>query len=775
MLLIGSDMNAKIEGRYSLHDANNRNGQLLTDFLHQFNLIAGNTVFQKPLSKLWTHRYPNGFLSQIDFVLYRKRWQYSVHDCQAFSSSNPIGSDHRIVTAKVKLSVRRPSPSTSKKLFWQSLTYDKTLSKRIDNEIVSQFTHLPNTHQNYTTFVSIANKVGSNLLPKRERKPPSNSIDAPDVVAARKATLRSSKSNIRIAQSNLRNTYDRVEDTRINNILHSFETSSSSAIKNAWDLVKKLSGKKSRSVVFIEGTDRLKSWENHFKNLLNADSLDLDNPPPIMKVFDESLEIPSGIITKDELDSAIDQLKNGKAPGLDGLPPEFWKMKNIRHILLKFCIETFLGDRPDEWGISTLIPIPKKGDLTKPDNYRGIALSQIASKVYNRIILNRIRPVVDKLLRPNQNGFREGRSTSAHVLALRRIVEELKNHKKEAVISFIDFRKAFDSINRDRMFQILQAYGIPETVVNAIKVMYRDTSATVTTPEGQTDPFVIGTGVLQGDPLAPFLFIIVLDYALRSSITNNHGLTLKHRRSRRHPPERLADLDYADDIALLENHVQAAQTLLCTVELACQNVGLFLNAKKTKFIHINRTNDDKLYSSDGSEIERVDDFLYLGSYTETDHDMNVRIAQAWNALHSLRKIWKSNISKPTKTKVFKACVESILLYGSESWTLNIARTKRLDGTYTRMLRSAFDISWKNHPTIPEIYDKLSCISNVVCRRRLALAGHVSRHDEPTGKFLFWIPEENRRIGRPNITLRQIIEDDTGLNGDDLATAMSLRS
>ena len=76
--------------------------------------------------------------------------------------------------------------------------------------------------------------------------------------------------------------------------------------------------------------------------------------------------------------------------------------------------------------------------------------------------------------------------------------------------------------------------------------------------------------------------------------------------------------------------------------------------------------------------------------------------------------------------------------------------------------------------ISEIYGKLPRISNVVRRRRLALAGHVSRHDEPAGKLLFWIPEENRRIGRPNITLRQIIEDDTGLSGKDLATAMSDR-
>jgi len=100
----------------------------------------------------------------------------------------------------------------------------------------------------------------------------------------------------------------------------------------------------------------------------------------------------------------------------------------------------------------------KKGDLTKTDNYRGISLSQIRAKVYNRCLLNRIRTIIDKLLRPNQNGIRQGRSTSSHVLALCRIVEELKYAKKETVISFIDFRKAFDSINRDRMFLILKAY-----------------------------------------------------------------------------------------------------------------------------------------------------------------------------------------------------------------------------------------------------------------------------------------------------------------------------
>ena len=184
--------------------------------------------------------------------------------------------------------------------------------------------------------------------------------------------------------------------------------------------------------------------------------------------------------------------------------------------------------------------------------------------------------------------------------------------------------------------------------------MYENTTATVMTPEGETDFLKIKTGVLQGDPLAPFLFIVVLDYALRTSLLQSDGITLKRRRSRRVPAERLPDLDYADDIALLEDTILAAQNLLLKVEKACQDVGLFLNAPKTKYMHLNPSTDTKLYSSDGSEIERVDDFEYLGSFSDTSHDMEVRIAKAWSALNSLQKIWKAPILKQTKTKVFKA-------------------------------------------------------------------------------------------------------------------------
>ena len=84
------------------------------------------------------------------------------------------------------------------------------------------------------------------------------------------------------------------------------------------------------------------------------------------------------------------------------------------------------------------------------------------------------------------------------------------------MLTFVDFRKAFDTIHRGKVLEILLAYGIPQSIVNAIGIMYNDTVAAVRTPDGDTDFFTILAGVLQGDTLAPFLFIMMLDYTMRS-------------------------------------------------------------------------------------------------------------------------------------------------------------------------------------------------------------------------------------------------------------------
>ena len=102
---------------------------------------------------------------------------------------------------------------------------------------------------------------------------------------------------------------------------------------------------------------------------------------------------------------------------------------------------------PDQWSIINIIPIPKSGDLSLGSNYRGISLSSLVAKVYNKMILNRIRPKLDPRLRPNQNGFCTGRTTTSQILALRRIIEGIKEYNLKAVMTFIDFKKAFDMVH----------------------------------------------------------------------------------------------------------------------------------------------------------------------------------------------------------------------------------------------------------------------------------------------------------------------------------------
>ena len=141
---------------------------------------------------------------------------------------------------------------------------------------------------------------------------------------------------------------------------------------------------------------------------------------------------------------------------------------------------------------------------------------------------------------------------------------------------FVDFTKALDSIHRREMEQILLAYGLPKETVAAITILYRNTKVKVRSPDGDTEYFNIVAGVQQGDTLAPYHFIICLDYVLRTSIDeiSENDFELTKKRSRRHPEKTITDADYTDDIPLLAN----------TPNQAAAGIGLQVNAHKTEYM-----------------------------------------------------------------------------------------------------------------------------------------------------------------------------------------------
>ena len=595
----------------SFHLETNRNGEHLIDFATECGLVNLSLQYTKRKGKLWTFSYPNGIKAQLDYILINKKWRNSALNCEAYDSFTSVNSDHRIVSAKIRLSLRMHRNKGRKKV---NFDWNRLLS---DNNIKSVY-----------------------------------SVDVKNRFEALQATGNDDDNNA---------------DTTYN------------------------------------PEERLKKWKDHFENLLGK-------PPVIseqesIRVVEGTLPINTEDFTKEELLTCIKSFKNGKAAGLDDIPVEVWKTEALTEPLLNVCNKTFHGDKPKIWGKSGLKPLPKKGDLGNTGNYRGISLTVIASKISNKMLLQRIRPHLEPILRMNQNGFRPNRSTLAQILTLRRLVEGIKSNNLPAVLTFVDFSKAFDSIHRGKLMDIMEAYGILPQIIKAVNTLYNETEAQVLSPDGDTDFFQIQAGVLQGDTLAPILFILSLDYVMRNATTNPQetGFTLNPRRSSRHPAATITDADFADDIALLSDTIEKAQLLLLRVEIAAESIGLHVNEKKTEYISYNQY-ESEIITLTGKQLKCVEDFKYLGSWINTsEKDINTRIGLAWAAAYKMDIIWKSTMNKELKIQFFRSTVESVLLYGSESWTLTKTMEKRLDGNYTRLLRKVQDISWKEKKTNEELY------------------------------------------------------------------------
>ena len=214
------------------------------------------------------------------------------------------------------------------------------------------------------------------------------------------------------------------------------------------------------------------------------------------------------------------------------------------------------------------------------------------------------------------------------------------------------------------MEQILLTYGLLKETVTAIMMLYRNTKVKVCSPDGDTDYFNIVAGVLQGDTLSPYLFIICLDYVLRTSIDEikENSFKLTKERSRRYPTKTITNADYANDIALLAKSPAQAETLLHSLERAAAGIGFHVNAHMTEYMCFNQTGN--ISTLNGSTLKLVDKFTYLGSsVSSTETDINTQLAKIWTAIDRLSVIWKSDLTDKMKHSFFQAAIVLILQYG----------------------------------------------------------------------------------------------------------------
>ena len=509
----------------------------------------------------------------------------------------------------------------------------------------------------------------------------------------------------------------------------------------------------------FDNESQCKRWKEHFEDLLNRPPP--ANPPEILPAR-RDLPISCEVPDLEEIERAVNLLNLNKAAGPDAIPPEALKadVEATTGILHDLFVRVWNEEEfPMDWKEGHIVKLPKKGDLSNCNNYRGITLLSMPGKVFNRVLLERIKSTVDEQLRDQQAGFRKNRSCIDQIAALRIIIEQTVEWNASLIVNFIDFEKAFDSIDRSTLWKIMRHYGIPQKIVNLTEKIYAGTNCRVIHDGQLSDSFDIKTGVRQGCILSPFLFILAMDWLMKESTAGRrNGIQWT-------PWIQLDDLDFADDVSLLSHTQQQMQGKTRALDEISQSIGLHIHPQKSKLLQI-KTNGDPI-TVRGRALEEVESFTYLGSVIDkkggTTADIMARISKARVAFKSLDKVWRDRtVTAKTKCRLFTSNVKSVLLYGCETWSLTQSDIKKLQTFINGCLRKIIRIRWPDKIRNEDLWER-TCqkpVEEDIGKRKWKWIGHTLRKEpsSTTRQVLQWNPQGQRKRGRPRTTWRRTVEE-----------------
>ena len=316
-----------------------------------------------------------------------------------------------------------------------------------------------------------------------------------------------------------------------------------------------------------------------------------------------------------------------------------------------------------------LKPIYKKGKVRDPDNYRGLAIGPTLAKLYSLILLKRLTTFIkDKnIMSPNQIGFMSGSCTSDHIFLLQTAIEKtVKKGKNKLYAAFIDFKKAYDTVDRDILLQRLKRLGINGTFWHNIAAMYRKTDYAIKLNGKTLDAISSNLGLKQGCPLSPMLFNLYMDDV--NDIFDDLCEPIDIQ------AHKINHFMYADDLVLLSRSREGLQRCLDKLHHFSSRKHLTISIKKSKTMTFNPAGRllKDTFTLGNNTLEPVQTFCYLGfdvtaSGTVT-HAMNILNDKANKALRPLMcAIARFNIPVKTAIRLFHTYISPIILYNAENW------------------------------------------------------------------------------------------------------------
>lgn len=452
--------------------------------------------------------------------------------------------------------------------------------------------------------------------------------------------------------------------------------------KSFWQKLKSLTGSKPCASSISPD-----AWYQYFKRLLNAEVTDQTDFLTEVKdnldehtrsICDRCMDFEfDDIISEKEICKAINNMKKGKAPGPDGLPTDlfFYAKENLVKFLCPLFNKVFeSGDYPHSWTEAVIYPLHKKGSRKLVNNYRGISLLNVISKIYSSIINERLTKFCakTKAIPEAQAGFRKGYSTIDNVFTLQSLVTKYLTKSRGRFYSlFVDFSKAFDCVQREKLLYLLLSMGLHGKMFRSLKGMYKEVKAAVCVGNKITEYFECISGVRQGCILSPLLFSMFLS-ELQSDLTkcDARGIDVFA------DTVGIFSLMYADDIALVADTVIDLQKKVNCLEKYCNKWGLTVNMDKTKVVVFKNggfVKKSEKWNFGEKEIQVVPSYCYLGVIFSSTLNWSKCVqnlsSKALRAVAGIKKLYFKLETMPSETlfKIFDAKIKPILLYGSEIW------------------------------------------------------------------------------------------------------------
>uniref|UniRef100_A0A8B9X9D1 Reverse transcriptase domain-containing protein n=1 Tax=Bos mutus grunniens TaxID=30521 RepID=A0A8B9X9D1_BOSMU len=348
-----------------------------------------------------------------------------------------------------------------------------------------------------------------------------------------------------------------------------------------------------------------------------------------------------------------------------------------------------------------------------------------------KILQTRLQQYVNCELPDVQAGFRKGRGTRDQIANICWIMEKAREFQKSIYFCFIDYAKAFECVDHNKLWKILKEMGIPDHLICLLRNLYAGHEATVRTGHGTTDWFQIGKGVRQGCILSPCLFNFYAEYIMRNAGLEEAQAGIKIAR------RNINNLRYADDTTLIAESEEELKSLLMKVKEESEKVGLKLNIQKTKIM---ASGPITSWEIDG---ETVKDFIFWGSKITTDGDCRHEIKRclllARKVTINLDSILKSrDITLPTKVRLVKAMVFPVVMYGYESYTVKKAEHQKIDAfelwCWRRLLRVPWTARRSNQSILKESSPGIS-LEGMMLKMKLQYFGHLMQRVDSLEKTL----------------------------------------